>query len=345
MRALFLALALLFALGAPADARPRSAGAVAGRRIGQPSFDLNFLSTSLPATFFYQRTTTATDLLSTAGSATFNSYGVNVHRINPTLGALIEEARTNYLLNSGTPASQTTGTLPATGQGFYTLWIIGSGSASVAAGTATGTGFGTATQGSPIVFNITVGGTVVVTVSGSVSVFQLEDGPGPSSYIPTTSATVARAADILRITNSAFTPWQGSLAITFIPLSGGFNATDNHVACQNLGGTELAFFSDGGIVVAGAGSTLQHPTHAAYGVQHKIAMSYGLRGQSVSYDGLPLAYTNTYTPVAPMNAWPPTCTIFNENTTEEIGSGWVQRLRRWTYQLSPEMIFQLGIDR
>lgn len=117
-------------------------------------------------------------------------------------GLLVEESRTNYLLNSGTPVTQTTASL-ATGD--YTLWVEGSGSALASGGTATITGASSATDGSPDTFSVTVAGTVTVTVTGTLSRFQLEQGIFPSSYIPTTATAAVRASDAISIIGNAGT--------------------------------------------------------------------------------------------------------------------------------------------
>lgn len=132
-------------------------------------------------------------------SGTWVSFAPNVLRITD-LGLLIEGAGTNYLLNSDTPATQTTGDLST---GNYCLWVEGSGDATTSAGTATITGAGTATEGSPNLFAVTASGTVVVTVSGALTRFQLEKAPSgatgfPTSYIPTGAVTAARAEDFIQ---------------------------------------------------------------------------------------------------------------------------------------------------
>ena len=116
-----------------------------------------------------------------------------------SLGLLVEEARTQYLGVTDTPATQTTTSLAT---GTYCLWIEGTGSATSSAGTATGTGFGAATEGSPNVISITGAGTVTVTVAGSVDIFQLENEGNPTSYIPNAGAagtTVTRNKDVISV--------------------------------------------------------------------------------------------------------------------------------------------------
>lgn len=112
---------------------------------------------------------------------------------------------TNYLLNSGAPANQTTGSLPT---GTYILWLEGTGSVTIAAGTGTATGLGTATAAAPLLVTVTVSGTFNITVTGSVTRFQLEGAAAAAlptwpytkggTYIPTTGATAARGAHNLR---------------------------------------------------------------------------------------------------------------------------------------------------
>ena len=114
--------------------------------------------------------------------------------LDPAPALLMEPAADNYLLNSTAPATQPTASL-ATGD--YVLWVEGTGSAAVTAGTATITGGGTATEGTPDLFTVTGAGTVTVTVTGDLDVFQLEGGSVPTSLIITAGAPESRAVDEL----------------------------------------------------------------------------------------------------------------------------------------------------
>lgn len=149
--------------------------------------------------------TSATDLLPTSPlGASFNTFGANTLRITPGKGLLVEEARTQYLATPGTPATQTTAALAA---GAYILWVNGSGSATASNGTATIASSNAtnlvAAQGRPAGFTVSSPGTVVITVTGSLNQFQLENDPAgvglPTSFI---SAIGTRDADVVSTTGT-----------------------------------------------------------------------------------------------------------------------------------------------
>lgn len=128
---------------------------------------------------------------------------------NPTtgesLGLLVEEQRTNLLLNSGTLSTQNVTvtavahTLSFTGTGTITL------SGTSTAGPLVGTGTGESNRVS-LTFTPTAG-TLTLTVSGTVTNAQLEAGSFRTSYIPTTGATATRSADVASITGTNFSSW------------------------------------------------------------------------------------------------------------------------------------------
>jgi|GEM_PF-7047788 len=162
------------------------------------SVDLDFINGrawggGMDALISVSRASGGTGLLpSSPPGAAYPSFPNNTARIVPGAGLLVETSRTNVLRDSAAPATQTTETLAT---GAWTLWVNGPGSAAVAAGSATGTGFGTATNGSPVTFTLTAAGSVVVTVTGSLAAFQLEQGAAGSSFIATGAVAATRASD------------------------------------------------------------------------------------------------------------------------------------------------------
>lgn len=176
-----------------------------------PAQSYNFTTGTMPSGINFSRAS-AGDYIDQNGN--WATAPADTPRYDWTLGEpllLIEaEARTNYLLNSESPATQVVN-LP-TGQ--YTVWCEGTGSVATAATTAVGTGFGTATAGLSNTFTITTAGTVTVTVTGTLARFQLENGSFGSSRIVTTAAAATRAADVsISPIFAAFNPVEGTILV------------------------------------------------------------------------------------------------------------------------------------
>jgi hypothetical protein len=151
--------------------------------------------------FTFTRSTQGTYIHPDTGARTIAAIDEDrFQKIRGKKALLMEGQTTQHLLNSQTPATQTTGSLAT---GTYILWCEGTGSAAVAGNTATITGAGTATQGVPVVFEVTAAGTVDVTVTGSLTFFQLEGMPVETSAIYSTTSATVRGLDVCSLALSS----------------------------------------------------------------------------------------------------------------------------------------------
>ena len=156
-------------------------------------------------------------------------------------GLLIEESRTNAILQSDTLTTQTI-TVTAVSR---TLSFYGSGTVVLSgAAIATVAGSGAFPTRTTLTFTPTAG-SLILTVTGTVQFAQLETGSFATSYIPTTTASVIRSADVCSISGSAFTGFynqsEGSFACNYA-ITTGF--TGNRYAASiedTIGGTQNGF--------------------------------------------------------------------------------------------------------
>lgn len=212
------------------------------------------------------------------------------------LGLLVEEQRTNQFLNSDSPATQT---ISLTATGDYTLWMEGTGSAAVAANTATGTGFGTATEGSPVTFNISGTGSVDVTITAPVTICQLEKGSFATSYIPTAGASVTRAADMCSVATAdfGFSTTAGTVAFTgtmlgFVSNAHGWDFNDgtaNNQISLYLPSAAKLFLYNGAVQADISGGAVVAST------QFKSASAWAANDAATSLDGAAVVTDTTVT--------------------------------------------------
>ena len=127
---------------------------------------------------------------------------------NPTtgesLGLLVEEQRTNLLLNTATLSTQSV-TVTAVA---HTLSFYGSGTVTLSGVSTAGPAVGSGAFPARTTLTFTpTAGTLTLTVTGSVTSAQLEAGAFPTSYIPTTAAAATRSVDVASITGANFSSW------------------------------------------------------------------------------------------------------------------------------------------
>jgi hypothetical protein len=210
------------------------------------------------------------------------------------LGLLIEEARTNLLLNSETLSTQivTTTAQP------YTLSFYGTGTVTLTGTSTAGplVGTGLFPQRASLTFTPTAGA-LTLTVTGTVSNAQLEAGGFATSYIPTAGSSVTRSADIATMVGNNFSNWYnqttGTLAVTFdasahgdatyVSASNG-TITQNSVHIDNDAGTSTmrAVYYSGGTAVA----TIDLLAIGTVGATNKIATAYAVNDFSAARNGV-----------------------------------------------------------
>ena len=176
-----------------------------------PNLDLNFAGTkTLDPRVTFTRASSGTYV---GSDGLLKTAAVDAPRFdhNPTtgesLGLLVEEARTNSLLNSAILSTQSV-TVGAT---YQILSFYGTGTVTLTGVSTAGPLVGTGENNRVSLTFTPTAGVLILTVSGSVTNAQLEapaTAPSsPSSYIPTTTSTVTRAADVASITEANFSSW------------------------------------------------------------------------------------------------------------------------------------------
>jgi len=223
------------------------------------------------------------------------------------LGLLIEEARTNLLLNSATLSTQN---ITTTAQA-YTLSFYGTGTVTLSGTSTAGPLVGTGVFPNRVSLTFTpTAGTLTLTVTGTVSNAQLEAGGFATSYIPTTNASATRSADVATMVGNNFSNWYnqttGTLAVafdasangsaTYVSASNG-TITQNSVHVDNEAGNMRAVYYSGGTAVATIGLTAIGTVGAvnriatAYAVNDFAASRNGVLGTSITSGALPVSLT------------------------------------------------------
>lgn len=207
------------------------------------------------------------------------------------LGLLIEEARTNLLLNSDTLSTQ----IVTTTAQAYTLSFYGTGTVTLTGTSIAGPLVGTGVFPNRVSLTFTAtAGALTLTVSGTVSNAQFEAGSFATSYIPTAGASVTRSADVATMVGNNFSNWYnqttGTLAVAFDASANGFatyvsasngTITQNSTHIDNDTGIMRAAYYSGSTLVAALGLG----TIGTVGATNKIATAYAVNDFAASRNG------------------------------------------------------------
>jgi len=254
---------------------------------GTPVLDLNFAATkALDSRITFTRASVGTFVDSTgalqtasSGAARFTHDPVTLR----SLGLMIEGSRTNMLLNSATLSTQNVTTTAAA----HTLHFTGTGTITLTgtstAGPLVGTGTG---EGNRVSLTFTpTAGTLTLTVSGTVTNAQLEVGGFATSYIPTTGATVQRAADLAVMTGTNFSSWYNQSEGTFVADYQKQGEGSGPRVLDGVGGTFLLFGTGATTSRFEVGGTTADAAHPTTGQRVKLACSYTATALSISANG------------------------------------------------------------
>lgn len=301
--------------------------------VNSPDLSINFLiDGSLDSRIAFTRASTGTyiDVAGVMQTAAINTPRWDYDPVTHVLrGLLMEEARTNVLLNSTTLSTQS---VTVTAQA-YTLSFYGTGTITKS-GTATGALVGTGV-GQRVTQTFTpTAGSLTLTVTGTVTNAQLEAGTFATSYISTAGTAITRAKDQALLDKTGWNyPLGGSWFAEYIrlntsPTAGYTRVVQDHLATGN---TQLfaAANGQGGIYDGGTVLTTVN-THPAATVA-KQASAWTLNQGKVCLDGGAVAKTSM---TSGYNAQANPMAIMQIANVAESITGYMRQLKYWRNVLS-----------
>lgn len=265
-----------------------------------PRMALDFTTATLDPRVTLTRTGNTATVINSSGVIAAINADLPRFDFNPTTlicnGLLIEEARTNLLLNSLIDGTSLSTQIVVTTAVAHTLSFYGSGQivlTGTSSATVVGTGAYPARQ--TLTFTPTVGA-LTLTVTGIVQYAQLEVGAFVTSFIPTDGTTKTRNADVALMTGTNFSSWynasEGSFVVwSSIPFSSGSGVfavisdnTNSQRMLMNLSSSRngCSFrVVNGGVDQANIART--NPFTA--GQQNKMVATYKLNSFATAFNG------------------------------------------------------------
>jgi hypothetical protein len=216
-----------------------------------PKLALDFTTAQLDSRVTFTRSGNTATVTNSSGTIVSVNADVPRFDFDPSTlvckGLLIEESRTNALLNSlidGTSLLTQAVTVTAAAR---TLSFYGTGTVVLSgAHSATVVGSGAYPARTTLTFTPTAGA-LTLTVTGTVQYAQLETGAFATSFIPTGLTAVTRNADVATMTGTNFSDWFNASQGTFVA-----KCTCASVASGTTGRTIFQANVSGGTEIIGA---------------------------------------------------------------------------------------------
>lgn len=176
-----------------------------------PSLALDFTTALLDARVGFTRTGNTATVTDSTGVIVAANADVPRFDYNPTTlvcrGLLIEESKTNLVLNSLIDGTNLATQLVTVTAAAHTISFYGTGSVVLSgAASATVTGTGAYPTRTTLTFTPIIG-VLTLTVTSDVKFCNLELGAFATSFIPTAASQVTRTADLATMTGTNFTDW------------------------------------------------------------------------------------------------------------------------------------------
>ena len=304
-----------------------------------PKLALDFTTASLDTRVTFTRTTgalnpaTYIDSSGVITAATNNQPRFDYDPVTLVCkGLLIEESRTNSLLNTDLLSTQIVTVTAA----VRTLSFYGTGSVTLS-GAHTAVVAGTGAYPTRTTYSFTpTAGALTLTVAGTVQYAQLEAGAFATSYIPTTSAALTRNADVATMTGTNFSDWFNASEGTFVARAASLttfaatrsifdvrSATTIRMSLQNFG-TSASF----AVVDTTTQASLDGTNAVVANTFFQVAGGYKVNNFGCAANGGAIA-TDTLGTVPVANvAW-----IGGVNGTS-VRNGWISNIRYYPQKLT-----------
>jgi hypothetical protein len=195
---------------------------------------LDFTTASLDARVTFTRTGNTATVINSNGVIAAINADLPRFDFDPTTlvcrGLLIEEARTNDLLNSLIDGTDLATQLVTVTAAARTLSFYGTGTVVLSgAHSATVVGAGAYPTRTTLTFT-PIAGVLTLTVTGTVQFAQLELGAFATSFIPTDGTTKTRNADLATMTGTNFSDWFNASEGSFVAQANYQDITSGRIA-------------------------------------------------------------------------------------------------------------------